>query len=247
MNYEDKVRREIIEWELKITAAPGLLERSSKRISEKLNSWIPPKVHRTITATVKTIIRAALFGADFTPKSKVRYGTGLLEADDRANELIALYQKIAAAEGAGTGAGGILLGAVDFPALIAIKMKFLFEMAHAYGFSTAHFSERIFILYLFRLTYANNDERPKLYADIRNWSETSRKWQTERQFMQEIDWEKFQQDYRDSLDFRKMLQLLPGIGAVAGAWANYGILREIGENAKNGYRLRLLEKELPLQ
>lgn len=245
MNYEDKVRRELAEWELRLTAPPGLLERSSRRISAKVNHWIPPKVHRTITAAVKTVIRAALAGAEFAPKGQVRFGTGLMEADDKADELIALYQKIAAAEGAGTGAGGLLFGAVDFPALIAIKMKFLFEMAHVYGFSTAHFSERIFILHLFQLTYANTGERARLYAAVRNWSEAGCRWQTEQQFMRQVDWEQFQQDYRDSLDFRKLLQFIPGIGAVAGAWANYGILREIGETAKNGYRLRLLERSSP--
>lgn len=245
MNYEDKVRRELANWEMKILTPPGLLERSSKKISEGLNRLIPSKVHRAITAAVKTIVRAALLGADYTPKSEVRYGTGLMEADERADELISLYQKIAAMEGAGTGAGGILLAAVDFPALIAIKMKFLFEMAHAYGFSTAVFSERMFILHLFRLTYANTGLRPGLFAEIRDWPETAKKWQDERQFMREFDWEQFQKDYRDALDFRKMLQLLPGIGAAAGAWANYGILEEIGENAKNGYRLRLLQGKLP--
>ena len=38
--------------------------------------------------------------------------------------------KIAAAEGAGTGAGGILLGLADFPLLLGIKIKFYSMQQH---------------------------------------------------------------------------------------------------------------------
>ena len=51
--------------------------------------------------------------------------------------------KIAAAEGAGTGAGGILLGLADFPLLLTIKIKFLFDAATLYGFDTSKQEERL--------------------------------------------------------------------------------------------------------
>jgi hypothetical protein len=47
-------------------------------------------------------------------------------------------------------------------------------------------------------------------------------------------------EYRDAIDFRKILQMVPGIGAVAGAWANYSIMDELGEVAMNAYRIRRL-------
>ena len=50
--------------------------------------------------------------------------------------------KIAAAEGAGT-AGGILLGLADFPLLLGIKIKFLFDAATLYGFDTSDKEERL--------------------------------------------------------------------------------------------------------
>jgi hypothetical protein len=40
-------------------------------------------------------------------------------------EKLNFYKKAAAASGAGTGAGGILLGLADFPLLLSLKMKFL--------------------------------------------------------------------------------------------------------------------------
>jgi EcsC protein family len=38
-----------------------------------------------------------------------------------------------------------------------------------------------------------------------------------------------------------MLQLVPGIGAAVGAYANYNLLDHLGETAKNAYRLRILK------
>jgi hypothetical protein len=57
-----------------------------------------------------------------------------------------------------------------------------------------------------------------------------------------MEWREFQQEYRDYIDFAKMLQLLPGIGAVAGAYANYNLLDQLGETARNAYRLRFIKK-----
>ena len=34
--------------------------------------------------------------------------------------------------------------------------------------------------------------------------------------MNQVDWQQLQQEYRDTIDFRKMLQLVPGIGAIVG-------------------------------
>ena len=245
-SYEQRIMAEIAAWERKLLAPPGLLQKASKSFSMQINQWMPAKLQQTITATVKTIVRTALFGVEFTPKRDVLAGASLEQRDKLAAELVSTYQKVAAAEGAGTGSGGLLLAAVDFPALIAIQMRLLFELAHVYGCSTRDFDERIYILQLFQLNYASERQRAELYKTLKDWSHTRLQWQSEREYVSSMDWDQFQTDYRDSLDFRKMLQLLPGIGAVVGAWANYGILQEIGETAMNGYRVRHLNSSTQL-
>jgi len=239
LKYEDKVSIELAIWEQRFTEAPGWLESTSKRIGERINHIIPAKVHNAITAAVKTIVRTALFGAEYTPKRDV-LRISLEEADHIARKTLSLYKKIAAAEGAGTGAGGLLLNAVDFPALIAIKMKFLFELAHIYGFDTNHFAERIYILNIFQLAFSSKEQRRRLLKRLKRWETEKRQWPSETRFYQSMDWDLFQKEYRDALDFRKMLQMVPGIGAVAGAWANYTILEELGETAMNAFRMRRL-------
>ena len=163
----------------------------------------------------------------------------LQERDQLAEILLSKYRKIAAAEGAGTGAGGFTLSIADFPALIAIKMKFLFELAHVYGFSTNDYRERLFLLYIFQLAFSSQERRLELYKIILNWEKNMGSWPGEEGYLQQIDWEQFQREYRDAIDFRKTLQLLPGLGAIVGAWANYGLVDELGTVGMNCYRLRI--------
>jgi hypothetical protein len=41
-----------------------------------------------------------------------------------------------------------------------------------------------------------------------------------------------------------MLQLVPGIGAVVGAYANYQLMDKLGKTAINAYRLRVFKKKI---
>jgi hypothetical protein len=243
LNYEDSINQQIEDWVPKFLKPPGFFEKTSKKISTKINNLIPQKVHDTITLAVKSIVRTTLFGAEYTPKSKVQLELTLEEADHKAKHTVSLYQKIATAEGAGTGAGGFLLNIVDFPALIAIKMKFLFELAHNYGYNTDEFSERIFILTTFQLAFSSEDQRSAIMDTVIHWDQHKVKWHSDKEYYKDFDWEVFQKDYRDSIDFRKMLQMVPGIGAIAGAWANYSILEDLGEVSMNCYRIRRLSEK----
>lgn len=240
IDYKERVRMKLRIWEREMMKSPGFLQKTSTKLSRKMNELIPDKVHQGITATVKGIVQTVLFGVKFTPARKVEAGLQLKEMDAKADELRSTYKKIASAEGAGTGAGGIFLGMVDFPALLAIKMKFLFELAHIYGFSTSDYRERLFILHVFQLAFSSQEHRALIFNAVKHWDETVQQWPNRENYLQHINWEKFQQEYRDSIDFRKMLQLVPGIGAVVGAWANYALLEDLGNVGMNCYRMRLL-------
>lgn len=239
--YEEYIRRELNLWRTKLLQRPGLLERASKVLQTKVNDKIiPEKVHTVITATVKGLVKSVVLGLEYIPKSPTFYGVRLQERDQKAQKLLAKYRKIAAAEGAGAGAGGFTLAVADFPALIVIKMKFLFELAHIYGFSTKDYRERLFLLYVFQLAFSSQAKRPELFQVILNWEENLGSWPAEAGDLHQIDWEQFQREYRDAIDFRKTLQLIPGLGAVVGAWANYGLVDDLGIIGMNSYRLRII-------
>ena len=45
---------------------PSLANKLSKKLQTKINTWIPEKVHKAITVTLKQMIRGVLFGAKHT-------------------------------------------------------------------------------------------------------------------------------------------------------------------------------------
>lgn len=236
--YELKVYEEISEWKRKLRKRSSILNRVSKKAQSKINEKIPEKVHQVITDSLKNLVKATLVGSDYTTKKGNYLGLNLQHRDEHLKKKLEWFRKTAMIEGAGTGAGGILLGMADFPLLLSIKMKFLFEAASIYGFDTTKYEERMFILYVFQLTFSSDETKKETLKVIEHWDQ-------EKDRLTEMNWREFQQEYRDYIDFVKMFQLLPGIGLVVGAYANYRLLDQLGETAMNAYRLRLL-KDPPL-
>lgn len=233
--YEEMVKRDLYLWKKKILKPANIMQRSTKNLQDKINQKYPKRVNEMLTVTVKGIVKTTIIGMDYIPKELPQVGLSLQQRDELAKELLVKYKKIAAAEGAGTGVGGIFLGMVDFPALIAIKMKFLFELAHIYGYDTNNKSERLFLLYVFQLAFSSQEKRSKLLEIIEDWETES--------IGLDVDWEQLQREYRDSLDFRKLLQIIPGFGAVVGFLANYSLIDDLGLVAINCYRMRILSLE----
>lgn len=233
--YEQKAYHDIVLWKRRLLKKPPLLQRVSKKAQGKINEWIPAKAHEVITDSIKQMIKALLVGSYITSRKAIPVGLSLMEKDKFALEKLSFYRKTATLEGAGTGAGGIFLGLADFPLLLSIKMKYLSETASIYGFNPEKLEERIFILHVFSLAFSSEEKRMETFEVIENWEDR-------KQHYMDVDWKSFQQEYRDYIDFVKMLQLVPGIGAVVGAYANYNLLDSLGEVAMNCYRLRILKK-----
>ncbi len=231
--YELKVYEEIKEWKWKMLKRSSLLNRVSKKAQVKLNSFIPDKAQQIMTDSIKNIVKATLTGSNLITKKNAYTGKTLEEKDALLAEKLASYRKTAIIEGAGTGAGGFLLGLADFPLLLSIEMKFLFEAASIYGFNTNEYEERLFILHVFQLAFSSDEKRRETMRIIEDWENVKAE-------LIDMDWQEFQQEYRDYIDFVKMLQLLPGIGAAVGAYANNNLMELLGEVAKNTYRMRLL-------
>jgi uncharacterized protein (DUF697 family) len=232
--YEQKVLEDVIKWKMGMEKKSSLLQRTAKKVQEKINERIPEKIHEVLTESIKKMTQATLIGSNLTTKRKDTKHLSLKQKEEHVFKTIEQYKKTAAVEGAGTGAGGFLWGLADFPLLLSIKMKCLFDIASIYGFDIKKVEERIFLLLIFHLAFCSDDKRlPAL--------EQLQKWESSEHTVTEVDWRIFQQEYRDYIDFVKMLQLMPGIGAVVGAVANYRLLDHLGETAMNVYRLRLLQ------
>ena len=234
--YEDKITHELKVWQLQMQKKPTLLNGIAKKVQVKINGWIPEKVHKAITATIKQMVRAVLFGARYTT-AEAADRQDLQLTETKISERIKFYRSTAAVEGGITGAGGILLGLADFPLLLVIKLKLLFEIAALYGYDTANYKERLYILYIFKLAFCSHEERRKVYLEMVDWDLKSAELPAD---IHEFDWRTFQQEYRDYIDLAKMAQLVPIIGAPVGVVANYQLIKKLGITAMNAYRMRLL-------
>ena len=235
--YELLAYTEMVAWQKKMLRRPSLLNNLSKKIQTKINTWIPEKVHSAITATIKQMIRGVLFGAKYTTPDAL-LNTSLQAREEIIQKKIEWYRKTAAVEGGITGAGGILLGLADFPALIVIKLKLLFDMAALYGFDVADYKERVYLLHIFELAFSSDVHRTNVYHKMINWDEKARDMPED---IHQFDWRNFQQEYRDYIDLAKMAQLIPVIGAPVGLLVNYSLIKKLGITAMNAYRMRLIK------
>lgn len=237
-NYRKQSLTELRTWQRQMLRRPSFFNMLSKKTQDKINSWIPEKVHKTVTTAIKQMIRGVLFGAKYTTADPIR-NLELQAREIRIEERIKFYRTTAAVEGGITGAGGILLGLADFPLLIGIKIKLLFDIASLYGFDVDDYKERVYLLHIFELAFSSHAHRKTIYLKMVDWDKKSKDLPTD---INQFDWRHFQQEYRDYIDLAKMAQLIPVIGAPVGILVNYRLIRKLGYTAMNAYRMRLIDE-----
>ena len=235
-DYQKQILSELTVWQKQMLQRPSLVNRLSKAVQVKVNTWIPEKIHQAITTTIKQMIRGVLFGATHTA-AKSLSGQSFQECESSVLQKIETYRTTAAFEGGITGAGGILLGFADFPILIGIKLKLLFDIASMYGFDVKDYRERVYLLHIFELAFSSHVHRRKIYLEMVDWDQKSKDLPED---IHRFDWRNFQQEYRDYIDLAKMAQLIPIIGAPVGFVVNARLIRKLGLTAMNAYRMRLL-------
>lgn len=238
IQHEAEARRELLAWQAEMLREQGLFNRVARRFQSKINSYIPERVHETITTIIKQMTRAVLTGSHYTTQPAVMSGT-LAEREALVGSKIETYRRTAAAEGGITGAGGFLLGLADFPLLIGIKLKLLFEIASHYGYDTEEYPERLYLLHIFQLAFSGDAHRRDVYTKMTNWQERRAALPAS---LDEFDWRTFQQEYRDYIDLAKMAQLLPIVGAPIGFIVNDRLVRKLGVTAMNAYRMRWFDE-----
>lgn len=234
VDYEQRALAELERWRDEILRQPGLLNQAARVLQRKVNSYVPERVHAAAAAVIRQMTQAVLEGSSYTASPPV------LEGDLERRERLVLakvdrYRRTAAVEGGVTGAGGFLMGLADFPLLIGIKLKLLFEIAALYGHAAADFKERLYLLYIFQLAFSSNGRRREVYLRMVNWTEQSEQLPAS---FDAFDWRTFQQEYRDYIDLAKLAQLLPVVGAPVGAVVNNRLVRRLGDCAMNAYRMR---------
>ncbi len=236
-SYESRIRKDLDRWKKEMRKPPSIMERASKGTQRTVNRMLPEKYHQVVTGAIKSITNTVLLGTGFV-SSKPLYGLPLQEVERRVQEKGKLYAATAAVEGAATGAGGFVASLADFPLLLGIKMKFLYEVAAAYGFDTSSYEERLYLLHIFQLAFSSKAHVNKIFERMERWEEYV---STLPESVDDFDWRSFQQEYRDYLDLAKLMQMLPLVGAAVGLYVNNKLLKKLAETAMNAYRMRILK------
>lgn len=232
--YEKQAVFELEIWKKGILKDPSFTDILSKKIQTKINNVIPDKVHQAITVTIQKMVQLVLFGSAYTT-SKPLENASLQYREAFVKRQIEIYKKAASIEGGITGAGGIFLGLADFPALLSLKLKLLFEIASLYGYDVKDYRERLYILYVFQLAFSSRKRQIEVFQYLSEWNSYSKSLPAN---VEQFDWRTFQQEYRDYIDLAKMAQLIPVIGAAVGAIANYKLITKLGVTAMNCFRMR---------
>lgn len=237
VTYEDRARFELNIWKEKMRKKPSIVEKVSKGTQKKFNEMLPEKYHEIVTGAIKNLTKTVLYGTKFLTKAPLKDLT-LEEREKLVLEKANLYKTTATIEGAAAGAGGFVAGLADFPLLLSIKMKFLFEVASIYGYDVNNYAERLYILHIFELAFSSKAHVNKVFHRMEHWDEYLN---TLPLTINEFNWKDFQQEYRDYLDMAKLLQMLPIVGAFVGSYVNHKLLKKLSETAINSYRMRILK------
>ncbi|RSB48209.1 EcsC family protein [Brevundimonas sp. 357] len=233
--YEARALAEALAWRDRQLKRPGLWDKTTRATQDRINRVIPERVHEIVTGAVQQMTRGLLAGSEWTTARPLTEGA-LQEREARVRTRVELYRTTASVEGGVAGAGGFLMAAADFPALMAIKVKMLFEIAALYGYSGRDLKERVIVLRIFQMAFSSARHRPEALAAL----EAAMCAPDDPDALKAFDWRKFQLEYRDYIDVAKLAQLLPLVGAPIGAVVNWRLTQRLAETAMNAYRLRLL-------
>ena len=240
-DYERLARTELQRWQEQMSTPPGLWSHATRGLQQRINRLIPERVHATVTAVIKQMTRAVIAGSNFTAPTPLHNRT-LAQREVLVTEKIENYSRTAAIEGGVTGAAGFFLGLADFPLLLGIKLKLLFDIGALYGYPGEDYKERIYLLHVFQLAFSSDAHRLDVYRRISDWSTYSQQLPAS---LDEFDWRTYQQKYHDYIDLAKLAQLLPIIGAPVGVIVNNKLVRRLGRTATNAYRMRWFADQAP--
>ena len=230
---ETTIRAELEAWRARILKRPGLLDKASRAAQDRINRIIPERVHAIVTSGVEAMTKGILTGSEVL-NVRPPAGGSLAAREEKVRALIRTYRNAAGVEGGVAGAGGFVLAAADFPALMAIKVRMMADIVSVYGWGGGSARERLFLLDVFHLAFASPRRRPEalkaLEDRIANLGGVDR--------LEDYDWRKFQQEYRDYIDLAKLAQLIPVVGAPIGAMVNWRLVDRLGETTMMACRMR---------
>lgn len=159
-----------------------------------------------------------------------------------SEELTVQRKKFATIQGASTGIGGIFTLAIDIPAIMAISLKTLQEIAIIHGYDPNEKSERIFIIKCLQFSSADIVGKNAILNELSGYYQQGR---ASGEMMSQLQgWREVVYTYRDQFGWKKLFQMVPVAGMIFGAFSNRSMINDLSETAMMLYRKRRIFERL---
>ena len=156
----------------------------------------------------------------------------LEECDRLAYQVGLAAQTLAIAEGAATGAGGVLTTLLDVPLLFTLALRTILRIGHCYGYPLEHRKGRHFVLGLLVTAISHSLEMRQLRL--------RRLRELEDLLIEETEEEIIADELLSLLFQLEIFEEVPGVGAISGALFNVAFMRRIDVTARRVFQERWL-------
>lgn len=270
-SYEKKAQDEVEQYFR--SAEEGLLGRVSKTFFKPVEVFAERLVPDAILEAAGNGVEAALKGIAHVSGTTVDVEAVLREArkhtevdsvadmrrqdlrvcDKVAEDVASRHGLMAALEGAGCGAGGMALIALDIPLLFGVAMRVVRQLSAAYGIDPGAPGEGVLALKVFELASGGTRDR---YAELLQLDalrdeldglEPQKRAEKAAVLATMFMSREAVKRIVSLLLSRKLLQTVPVAGAAVGAGFNYLFVSDIAETARQVYRRRFLAEKSKLE
>jgi hypothetical protein len=159
-------------------------------------------------------------------------GASLEECDRRAERVGTGATIVSAAEGAATGAGGVLTTLIDIPLLFILSLRTIVKIGRCYGYPLDKPGDRRFVLGVLIVATSGSlaVRRERLYQlrEIEEW------------LLEETQEEVLAEELASLLFQLEVFEGVPGVGAVSGAVLNLAFLHKVETTARRVFQERWL-------
>ena len=174
-------------------------------------------------------------------------GLSLAMIERIVNGLAAKYRVAGVGEGAVAGSAGAGGLAADIPVLTTLALRAIGEYATYYGFDLEEKDERLYMLYVLSLACSlDSSAKYKVLAEMNTVAvriAQNTEWEAANKTVLLQSIKKIAEKFGDKLTKKKLMQIVPGIGAVIGAWSSSSLLADICEASYYVYRKRFLMRK----
>ena len=157
-------------------------------------------------------------------------------------ELANKRKSAATLQGASTGIGGIFTLAIDIPAILAISLKTLQEIAIIHGYDPNNKEERVYILKCLQFSTSDYVGKEAILNELAAISKDEMK---SREVVSQIQgWREVTLTFTESFGWKKLFQMVPIAGIIFGAFANRSMISDLAETGTMLYQKRRIVERL---